>query len=180
MNLLFIYGPPAAGKLTIGNEVAKRTGYKLFHNHLTIDLAKELYPHFGSQMFGLASKFRLAAFAYAAQQDTNMIFTYVFEDDKNDTLFVKNAVDVITKNGGAVKFVQLTAPIDILAERVSDESRKALKKLSDGDELRANLQEYDFNASVPYDHVLHIDTSKYAPEQSASLIIEHFNLESVR
>lgn len=34
MRLIFIYGLPATGKLTVAQELAKRTGYKLFHNHL--------------------------------------------------------------------------------------------------------------------------------------------------
>ena len=177
MNLVFIYGPPATGKLTIGIKVADSTGYKLFHNHLTIDVAKELYPNFDSQMFGLTSKLRLTTFEYAAQQNTNIIFTYVFEDDETDNLFVKNTVDILSKNDSVVHFVQLSAPVDILAERVKDESRKELKKLSDSEHLRAKLENYNFNASVHYDDVLRIDTSKCSPEQSAELIIEHFGLE---
>jgi adenylate kinase family enzyme len=37
--LVFIVGPPAVGKMTVGYELAQRTGLKLFHNHHTIDLA---------------------------------------------------------------------------------------------------------------------------------------------
>jgi hypothetical protein len=33
-SLVFIYGPPpAAGKLTVAETLAKRTGHKVFHNH---------------------------------------------------------------------------------------------------------------------------------------------------
>jgi len=35
MKLVFIYGPPAVGKLTVANALAKVTGFKVFHNHLT-------------------------------------------------------------------------------------------------------------------------------------------------
>jgi hypothetical protein len=38
MKLTFIYGLPATGKLTIAVELAAMTGYKLFHNHLVVDL----------------------------------------------------------------------------------------------------------------------------------------------
>lgn len=58
MNMIFIYGPPAVGKLTVAEELAKITGYKLFHNHLTQDLAREIYPEFGPQRFALADDFR--------------------------------------------------------------------------------------------------------------------------
>ena len=38
MRLIFIYGLPAVGKLTVAKELAAKTGYKLFHNHLVVDL----------------------------------------------------------------------------------------------------------------------------------------------
>ena len=38
MKLIFIYGLPATGKLTVAVELAAMTGYKLFHNHLVVDL----------------------------------------------------------------------------------------------------------------------------------------------
>ena len=44
MNLVFIYGPPAVGKLTVAKELSLITGYPLFHNHLTRDLVHELFP----------------------------------------------------------------------------------------------------------------------------------------
>lgn len=48
--LVFIVGPPAVGKMTVGHELAKRTGLKLFHNHHTIDLALRFFP-FGTPPF---------------------------------------------------------------------------------------------------------------------------------
>ncbi len=36
MRLVFIYGPPGVGKLTVARELAALTGFKLFHNHLTV------------------------------------------------------------------------------------------------------------------------------------------------
>ncbi len=38
MNLIMIFGPQAVGKMTVGQELEKITGLKLFHNHMTIDL----------------------------------------------------------------------------------------------------------------------------------------------
>jgi adenylate kinase family enzyme len=32
MHLVVIFGPPAVGKMTVGHELTKLTGYKLFHN----------------------------------------------------------------------------------------------------------------------------------------------------
>jgi adenylate kinase family enzyme len=43
MKLIFIYGPPASGKLTIAEILSERTGIPLFHNHLSRDLVKDIY-----------------------------------------------------------------------------------------------------------------------------------------
>jgi cytidylate kinase len=50
VELLFIYGPAAAGKLTIAREVAKLTNFRLFHNHLTVDAVMAVFD-FGSESF---------------------------------------------------------------------------------------------------------------------------------
>jgi hypothetical protein len=42
--LVCIVGPGAVGKMTVGAELAARTGLKLFHNHHTIDLLLRVFP----------------------------------------------------------------------------------------------------------------------------------------
>jgi shikimate kinase len=37
MKFVLIFGPQAVGKMTVGQELAKITGLKLFHNHMTIE-----------------------------------------------------------------------------------------------------------------------------------------------
>lgn len=43
MKLIFLYGPPAVGKFTVGKVLVKLTGYKLFHNQLTSDLVESIF-----------------------------------------------------------------------------------------------------------------------------------------
>lgn len=50
MQLIFLYGPMAAGKLTVARELAARTGFALFHNHLLVDAVAAVFP-FGSPSF---------------------------------------------------------------------------------------------------------------------------------
>ena len=38
MKSVHVFGPQAVGKMTVGQELAKITDLKLFHNHMTIDL----------------------------------------------------------------------------------------------------------------------------------------------
>ena len=50
MKLIFIYGSPAVGKLTVAQEIAEQTDFKVFHNHLTIDAVTPVFE-FGTVPF---------------------------------------------------------------------------------------------------------------------------------
>lgn len=43
MKVVLLYGPPAVGKLTVARALAERTGYRLLHNHLLLDLSLSLF-----------------------------------------------------------------------------------------------------------------------------------------
>ena len=50
MQLIFLFGPPASGKLTVARELAALTGYRVFHNHLVVDALLAVFD-FGSRPF---------------------------------------------------------------------------------------------------------------------------------
>ena len=43
--LVIILGPHAVGKMTVGQELAKITDLRLFHNHMSIELTRKLFAH---------------------------------------------------------------------------------------------------------------------------------------
>jgi len=43
--LIYIMGGQATGKMTVGEELAKITGLKLFHNHMAVELAHQMYDY---------------------------------------------------------------------------------------------------------------------------------------
>lgn len=45
MQVVFIFGPTASGKLTIASEVASLTGFRLFPDHLAVNLVKGVFDH---------------------------------------------------------------------------------------------------------------------------------------
>ena len=52
--VVFVYGPPAVGKLTVASLLAERTGFKLSHNHAIIDAVVPLFDY-GTGPFGNSS-----------------------------------------------------------------------------------------------------------------------------
>jgi len=76
MHLVFIFGPPAAGKYTIARRVRELTGLPLFHNHLVVDAVHAVFP-FGSPSFvRLRERFWMDVFDAAIAEDRSLIFTF--------------------------------------------------------------------------------------------------------
>jgi chloramphenicol 3-O-phosphotransferase len=168
MKLIFLYGAPAVGKLTVAQELARVTGYRLFHNHLTVDLVSSLFP-FGSEPFvRLRETIWLAAFGEAAREDQSLIFTFNPERSVREH-FIQDTIDVVAKENGAVVFVELTCAEQELERRMEDASRKAFGKLA-SKELYRELKEsgaFEF-PELPKD--LSVDTTSRTPGENAQWI----------
>jgi chloramphenicol 3-O-phosphotransferase len=177
MKLVFIYGPPAVGKLTVAKELAALTGFKVFHNHLTFDLAEALFP-FGTRPFGeLIECVRMKVFELAAESDTDLIFTMVYAA-RHDDLWIRDVMDLIEDKGGSMHLVRLACPCDTLEERVVLPDRKQFGKLASVESLRVCLGKWDLFSPMPFGEHLCIDTSSTEPGEAARKIVEAYSLRS--
>ncbi len=62
MELVIIFGPHTAGKMTVGQELAKITPLKLFHNHMTIEMLTDLFRNAPKEYKRLVNLFRQEIF----------------------------------------------------------------------------------------------------------------------
>lgn len=175
MNLIFLYGPPASGKLTIARELAGRTGYKLLHNHQTFDLLEPLFGVFNPVFTPLLNQLRLDIIRTAATTDIpGMIVTHVYGSGEADFIFeLKQAIE---KHGGRAYFVRLVTQPDELDRRVQQESRHEFKKLRSPEELRRLMADWDVTQEIPGVENLSIDNTDKSVAQVADQILEHCNL----
>jgi len=130
MHLLIVFGPPAVGKMTVGREICARTGYKLFHNHLTIEPFLGIFE-FGTPSFNrLSSEFRRRVFEEALEADlAGLVFTFVWGLElPEDRELVQGYVDLVEAAGGTVSFVELAAPLEARLARNNTELRLAEKR----------------------------------------------------
>ena len=72
------------------------------------------------QHYALVDKIRYDVMEYCAQNDTDLIFTYVYGGPQDDVK-VKGFVKKVESNGGQVLFVELTADASDLIDRVDND-----------------------------------------------------------
>jgi hypothetical protein len=171
MQLVFIHGSPGVGKLTVARVLATLTGFRLFHNHLTVDLVGSLFP-FGSEAFVLLREhIWLAAFREAARQDLSLIFTFNPESTVRERL-VQDAVDTVTSEGGKVVFVELTCADQELEQRIENPSRSEFDKLRSVEQYRA-LKDGGAFQYPPIPSTLSLDTTNTRSAETAARIGRH-------
>jgi hypothetical protein len=184
--LLFIVGPPAVGKMTVGDEIARRTGFRLFHNHLSIEPVLRVFD-FGSDAFNrLVDDFRRSVFEEVARSDLpGLIFTWVWAFDlPSEAATVERYAAPFRDQGSRVLFVELDASLDERLRRNETEFRLAEKASKrDVASSRRRLLEHEgqhrFSSDGAYDgraDWLRIDTTHKEPREVAELVIQHFSL----
>jgi RNase adaptor protein for sRNA GlmZ degradation len=176
MKLIFIYGAPAVGKLTVANEIAKKTDYKVFHNHLSIDCIEPIFDFGTASFFRLIELIRVETIAEAARENVNLIYTFCYAKDSDDA-HVAKITETVESNGGEVCFVLLTCARGKLERRVLTESRKKFGKANNLEILNEILDKYDLFSPVPERESLQIDNTNLSPTQAAQGIVEYFLLE---
>jgi hypothetical protein len=122
--LLFVIGPPAVGKMTVGRAVCARSDFRLFHNHHTIEPLIEIFG-FGTEPFRvLNGEFRRRVIEEAARSGTRLIFTFVWDvDAEEDAAAVQRLVAPYVDAGLPVSFVELYADLPTRLDRNRHEER---------------------------------------------------------
>lgn len=175
MKLIFIYGSPAVGKLTVANEIAKRTDFKVFHNHLSIDCIEPIFE-FGSKSFEkLIALIRVETVTEAARVGQNLVYTFCYAKDL-DEAHVERITRAVEENGGEICFVLLKAERSELDKRVVEDSRKRMGKAKTVEMMNYFHETYDLLSPVPGRESLIIDNTNLSAEAAAQEIIKHFEL----
>ena len=176
MKLIFLFGLPGVGKLTIGRELSKLTGFKLFHNHLVVDLVGSVFE-FGSQPFvELREQIWLAVFSEATAAGlTGLIFTFAF-DRTVRSAFIKHTREVIESSGGEILFVELRCSTEELEKRIEHPCRKGFGKLSDVEQFRQLKEAGAFvDPGIPGERLV-VDTTAFSESDAANLIVSKLRL----
>jgi hypothetical protein len=186
MKFVLVFGPQAVGKMTVGQELAKITDLKLFHNHMTIDLVSHFFDYGTKKGKRLVSLFRREIFEEVSKSDLyGMIFTYVWAFDmQEDWDYINQVSQLFESRGGTVYFVELEADLEERLERNKSSNRLEHKpskrdiEWSEGD-LKKSMEDYRLNSlegEMKYSNYIKINNTNLSAEGVAKIIKEKFHL----
>ena len=172
MQLVFIHGPAAAGKLTVARQLSELTGLPLFHNHLVVDIVARFYE-FGSKPFiELREELWRDVFRKAASTQTSCIFTFNPEATVTGG-FIDDVLEIVEgENDGEVLFVELACPEAEIERRMESPSREEFGKLRSLKLYRELREAGAFEYRSMPDAFLRIDTSRHSAEEAARQIAD--------
>ncbi len=175
MRLVFIYGPPAVGKLTVAREVAALSNLPVFHNHLVVDAVASVFPFGEADFVRLRERWWLDMFEAAADAGRSLIFTFQPEPSV-DAGFPARVVETVAARGGRVDFVRLTAADCVIDARIDAESRAAFGKMRSLDLLRELRAAFRASEALMPEAAVTVATDETAPEAAAQQIVASLSL----
>ncbi|BAC12221.1 hypothetical conserved protein [Oceanobacillus iheyensis HTE831] len=186
MKLVIIFGPQAVGKMTVGQELAKITDLKLFHNHMTIDLVGNFFDYGTKEGKRLVNLFRQEIFEEVSKSNLyGIIFTFVWAFDmQEDWNNVKRLSGLFESRGATTYYVELEASIDERLDRNKSENRLKHKPSKRNiewseNELKRSLEKHRLNSidgEITYPNYVRIDNTSLEANEVAVLIKKKFNL----
>ena len=183
MKLVLIIGDGAVGKMTVGQELMKQTGLRLFHNHMTIEPVIEIFGSFNGQV---TQQLREVIFReFAKTENEGMIFTYMWAFDMpSDWEYVSHVTEIFRQQNADIYYVELIASQQIRLQRNETQNRlmhKASKRDLEASRARVlrddtNYRCVSFPGELPFENYLRIDNSDLPPDVVATMIKERFAL----
>ena len=186
MKLVLLFGPQAVGKMTVGQELAKITELKLFHNHMTIDLVSNFFDYGTEEGKRLVDLFRMETFKAVAKSNLEGLiftFTWCFELEE-DWEYAKSICDIFQKQKAEIYFVELEADLEerlkrnITSNRLEHKHTKrnierSKKWLLEAEEKHRHNS---YEGEIKHKNYLRINNNNIPANEVAKMIKEKFNL----
>ena len=127
---VFIIGAPAAGKMTIGQELSKLTGATLFFNHQPIDFALAIYQDFTEEMWEFVRSVNFSFLETSARHHRSVILTGVIDfSNQYNLMYLKDIQDLLNEYHQQILFVELETSLEERLRRNRTENRLKYKPL---------------------------------------------------
>jgi len=175
VDLVLLHGPPASGKLTIAKELSVLTGARVFHNHLTLDVAKSLLKFGDPGFWELVHDLRVLSFqSYFKHGNGIAITTWCYEEPEDHEFYIR-IKSIATFAKGRVLPVFLNCDVNCLEERVGNPHRREMEKLCDVKRLQEIMSLKNYCA-IPDELCIEVDSGNDSVGTNAQRIMKEFSL----
>jgi len=175
VDLVLLHGPPAAGKLTTANALSALVKARVFHNHLTLDVAKSLLNFGDPEFWDLVHDLRLLSLTAYFKYGTNTaIATWCYEESIDFKKYC-DMKSIATASNGRILPIYLYCELHYLEDRVTHMHRREMNKLCELEQLRNYMSTKKYTA-IPDDLCLEIDSGMNSAEHNAQEIVRKFDL----
>ena len=186
MKFVMIIGPQAVGKMTVGQELQKITGLKLFHNHMTIELVRLIFDYDKETYHKMNKIIRDEVFKeFSKSNQKGIIFTGCLDFGDN---FEEEMKDIKrwTSLFDETYVIELETTLEERLKRNKTENRlehKASKRDLEWSEkdLLKSVTKHKLNSEQGvgekiFKNYLRINNTNISAEEVARMIKEKFNL----
>ena len=185
-NFIMICGPQAVGKMTVGQELAKLTGYKLFYNHMTIEMLRLIFDYDQKIFRKMNDVVRTKVFEeFVKSNEKGIIFTTCF-DFKYELEEDKAYFEEWTNGFNNSYVIELEADLEERLRRNKTENRlehKASKRDLEWSErdLLNSIHKHKLNSDpgqgeMLFENYLKINNTNISAEEVAKMIKNKFDL----
>jgi len=182
---IIITGPQAVGKMAVGMALREKYSYRLFHNHMTIEMVKDIYGVLNKETWSLVGDMREVIFDNAVTQDLpGFIFTYVWAFDMDsDNKSVYELIKKFEDHDWDVTIVELEADVETRLGRnrtelrLKEKSTKRDIEWSDS-ELLNTMEKYRLisnEGEIVHPSYIRINNENLEPEEVAEQIYNYIN-----
>ena len=182
MKLLILIGNSAVGKMTVGQELAKITPFRLFHNHMMIEPVLEVFGQFRGDII---QKLRHVIFEEFAKTDNyGLVFTFMWAFDMpSDWEYLERVKKIFNLPEEDIYYVELIAPQEVRLQRNCTENRlknKASKRDIDASNARLIRDDQNYRCEslpgeITFPNYLRLETADLSAADAAAKIKEYFS-----
>ena len=177
--LLYLHGPPAAGKRTVAQAILDLTMGRLFENHAAIDFARTVLDFDAPGFWDLVHSARIIAFEKAAEHGVPLVVYTSCYSHPEDLPLLEAFERVLAPHGGLLLPVFLACSRRTLEERVGAADRVQRRKVTSKEGLDRCFSRWNL-VPVPRPNCYIVDTDIAAPSEAARDVVAHFGLDAER
>ncbi|KFZ26893.1 MAG: hypothetical protein KQ78_00659 [Candidatus Izimaplasma bacterium HR2] len=185
MDIVIIVGPHAVGKMTVGEELEKRTGLSLLHNHMTIDLVLKFMPRDeGRDLITLIRNEIMKKVAKGKSKGMILTFIWAFEE-QSDWDYIENIKSIFTDQN--IYIVELNSDLETRLDRNITPNRLEKKWTKrniewSNNDVKEGVIKYrmtSYDGEIKEGKYLRIDNTNLSAIETADKIIEYFGIKEV-